>query len=230
MVLAAARHSILRRAEDNGIVEFGATNPRDFTHDNHRTVDDSPYGGGPGMVMMCEPVSAAINSTRKGEANCAVVVVDPTGEPFTQASAAELATLDQIILVCGHYEGIDGRITELYATHVFSVGDFVVTGGELPALLIADSVVRLLPGALGSEESLTVDSHGDSLLSAPQYTRPESFEGLAVPKVLRSGDHGAVAAWRRARALTHTRATRPDLFWAAQLRKQDCKLLSEEPD
>ena len=227
MVLEATNHSILRRAQEKGLVQFSATNPREFTHDNHRTVDDNPFGGGAGMVMKCEPVAAAIESARVHE-DAAVVFTDPTGSIFNQETAEEFAGKSQVVFVCGHYEGIDDRVRELFATHVLSLGDFVLTGGELPSLVMADAVVRLLPGALGSSASLEQGSHSDGLLSAPQYTRPEEFRGLAAPEVLRSGDHGKIARWRRKQALLLTRRNRPDLFWSAQLTKQDLDVLSEE--
>ena len=225
MILGAVGHSILKRAADSKIVEFGAVDPRTFTHDKHRTVDDNPFGGGPGMLMKCEPVAAAIDSLFPDE-HTAVVMTDPTGVLFTQLAAHELSQAQRVIFVCGHYEGIDDRIRHLYATHTFSIGDFVLTGGELPSLVMADAVVRLLPGALGSAESLSVDSHVDGLLSAPQFTRPETFKDESVPEVLRSGDHGAVEKWRRKQALEMTRKNRPDLFWRAELTASDVKLLS----
>ena len=226
MVLEAVDHSMLMRAKQAGAVEFGAVNPREFTHDKHRTVDDNPFGGGPGMLMKCEPVAAAIDSLFPDE-NTAVVITDPTGVPFTQAVAQELASRPRIIFVCGHYEGIDDRIRRLYATHTVSIGDFVLTGGELPALVMADAVTRLLPGVLGSPESLEADSHAESLLTAPQFTRPEDFRGESVPDVLRSGDHAAIERWRRAKSLRLTRANRPDLFWKAPLKAKDPSLLAE---
>ena len=225
MILPALGHSILKRAAERGLAGFRAANPRDFTADRHRTVDDSPFGGGPGMVLMPGPISEALRSLEVEE-GAAIVVTEPMGAPFTQRVAAELATRTQVVFVCGHYEGIDHRIVERYATHVFSIGDFVLTGGELPALVMADAIVRLLPGALGKEASLEIDSHSDGLLSAPQYTRPEVFEGDAVPEVLRSGNHQAVAEWRRSQALRLTRELRPDLFCSAPVDKKDVNLLS----
>lgn len=222
MVMEALGHSILRRASEAGLVRFSTSNPRDFTMDKHRTVDDSPFGGGPGMLMKAEPVALAIEAL--GEAD-AVVFTDPTGRLFGQADAAALAGLGSIVFVCGHYEGIDDRVCERFATHTFSIGDFVLTNGELPALVMADSVVRLLPGALGSEESLGIDSHSDGLLSAPQFTRPEVWRELAVPPVLLSGNHKEVAKWKRRQALLSTRAQRPDLFARARLSEADLKLL-----
>lgn len=269
MVLPAIRHSMMKRAEESGLVAFGAVNPRDFTHDKHRTVDDDPFGGGPGMVMKCEPVWAAVESlvgslegwkggdqdeavclpppappsfsasrkTREGSpspqsenrnprSRVAIVLPDPTGPLFQQADAQELAQMDHVILLCGHYEGIDDRIRQLLATHVFSMGDYVLTGGELPALTIADAAVRLLPGVLGCSGSLEQDSFSNGLLSAPQFTHPETFQGASVPEVLRSGDHGAAAAWKRLESLRTTRRNRPDLFWRARLEKRDADMLS----
>jgi tRNA (guanine37-N1)-methyltransferase len=226
MMLGAVGHSILRRATESGIVSFGATNPRDFTHDNHRTVDDNPFGGGPGMLMKCEPMAAAIDSLQPDETT-AVVITDPTGVPFSQSTAHDLAGRPRIVFLCGHYEGIDDRIRTLYASHTISIGDFVLTGGELPSLVMADAVVRLLPGSLGCADSLGADSHSDGLLSAPQFTRPEDFRNEIVPDVLRSGDHGAIEKWRRKQSLIATRTNRPDLFWRAHLGSRDAKLLSE---
>ncbi|MBX3119511.1 MAG: tRNA (guanosine(37)-N1)-methyltransferase TrmD [Fimbriimonadaceae bacterium] len=225
MVLDAVGHSILRRAVDAGKVGFGAANPRDFTEDKHRTVDDKPFGGGPGMLMMPEPVSRAIESLQPGP-SAAIVMTDPTGETFQQKHAVELSQKEQVIFLCGHYEGIDDRIRQKYATHVFSIGDFVLTGGELPALVMADAITRLLPGVLGDSDSLTIDSHSDGLLSAPQYTKPAEWNGMAVPDVLRSGDHAAIERFKREQALKLTRDRRPDLFCRARLDKKDVDMLS----
>lgn len=224
-MLAACRHSILGRAEQNGLVAFRAANPRDFATDRHRTVDDTPYGGGPGMLIKADVAVAAIRSLEP-VAGAAIVFPDPTGTPFRQSDAVELSKIEQIVFVCGHYEGIDDRVRQIFATHVFSIGDFVLTGGEIPALAMADAAVRLLPRALGSAQSLEIDSHSGGLLSAPQFTRPEVFEGLAVPEALRSGDHRAAGDWKRKQALTLTRLRRPDLFCAAKLEKGDADMLS----
>ena len=225
MMLQAARHSMLLRAEQDGIVQFSATDPRRFTTDNHRTVDDKPYGGGPGMLMKPEPLFKAIESL-KIELDAAIIVPDPTGTLYKQEHAQQLSAKRRIVLLCGHYEGIDERVVEKYATHRFSLGDYVLTGGELPALTIADSVIRLLPGVLGCEASLEIDSHNDGLLSAPQYTRPESYAELDVPEVLKSGNHGAVETWKRKKSLILTRQNRPDLFCRARLERKDIELLS----
>jgi tRNA (guanine37-N1)-methyltransferase len=225
MALAACGHSILGRAQAAGLVRFGASNPRDFASDKHRTVDDSPYGGGPGMVLKPDVVAAAVRALEPSP-GAAVVFCEPNGELFTQAAAHNLAGREHVIFVCGHYEGIDDRARELLATHVFSIGDYVLTGGELPALVMADAAVRLLPGALGSPESLEIDSHVHGLLAAPQYTRPETFEGLTVPEELRLGDHRAAQAWKRREELLRTRRYRPDLFCRAKLEKGDPDMLS----
>ena len=225
MVLGACRHSILGRAESSGLVLFGASNPRDFAPDKHRTVDDTPFGGGPGMLMKPDVVAAAIRSLGVGE-NAAVVFTEPTGGLFTQSVARELSQKASVVFVCGHYEGIDDRVRQRWATHTLSLGDFVLTGGELPALVMADAVARLIPGVLGSAESLGIDSHEGGLLSAPQFTRPDEFKGLAVPEVLRSGDHRAAALWKRKIALETTRRHRPDLFCRARLEKGDADMLS----
>jgi tRNA (guanine37-N1)-methyltransferase len=225
MVNQALGHSMLKRASERGLVDFGTVNPRDFTQDRHRTVDDTPYGGGPGMLMKVEPVVEAFESLGTGPAT-AVVLTDPTGRRFAQPDAQELSRFERIVFLCGHYEGFDHRVRTLLATHVFSIGDFVLTGGELPALVMADAVSRLVPGVLDSEDSLRADSHAEGLLSAPQFTRPESFRGEEVPKVLLSGDHGAIDRWRRRESLRLTRDLRPDLFAQARLDLQDLDVLS----
>jgi tRNA (guanine37-N1)-methyltransferase len=225
MVLSAARHSILLRAEQAGHVAFGAQNPRDFATDAHRSVDDKSYGGGPGMVMMAPIVDAALQACHPGQ-QTAVVLLDPTGERFEQRHARELAGTPHVIFLCGHYEGMDERIREKRATHVFSLGDFVLTGGELPALVMADATVRLLPGVLGDPASHQDDSHEGGLLGFPLYTRPPEWEGLSVPPVLLSGDHGAIAKWRRAQQLKRTQTSRPDLLARAVLSKGDADVLS----
>lgn len=223
-VLAAARHSILARAEQAGLVRFEAANPRDFATDKHRSVDDEPYGGGPGMVMMAPPIAAAVDSL--GLPNRSpVVLMDPAAPPFTQADAERLSQCTDLALVCGHYEGVDERVRTTVCTEAFSVGDFVMTGGELPALAVADAVVRLLPGVLGDPASHEDDSHSTGLLGHPLYTRPAEFRGESVPDVLLSGNHGEIAKWRRREALRRTRETRPDLFAQAGLTPDDLDLV-----
>jgi tRNA (guanine37-N1)-methyltransferase len=220
-VLEAVRHSILQRAEGAGLVEFHAVSPRDFTRDKHRTVDDSPFGGGPGMVMMAEPIHKALLSLGLTPGGATVLMPDPTGFLFNQDRVRSLASLDRIAFVCGHYEGIDDRLREHWRATPLSLGDFVLTGGELPAAVMADAICRHVPGVLGAPKSLEIDSFEDGLLSAPQFTRPEVWEGRTVPEVLRSGDHGAVDSFRRGQGLRLTRERRPDLFARAKLEKRD---------
>jgi tRNA (guanine37-N1)-methyltransferase len=227
MVMGAVGHSILKRAETAGKVAYRTSDPRDFSTDKHRTVDAKPYGDSAGMLLMAEPVACAIDALEPAE-GAAIVMTDPTGTLFDQEAAATLARHQQVIFVCGHYEGIDDRIRQTYATHVYSIGDFVLTNGELPSLVMADAIVRLLDGVLGSARSLEQDSHADGLLSAPQFARPETWRDCAVPEVLRSGDHRRLELWRRAQALQITRDRRPDLFARAELMKGDLELLSED--
>lgn len=224
MVLGALRHGVLGRAAERGLVAFATADPRDFVYDRHRTVDDRPFGGFDGMLIKAEPVVAAVRWLRPVE-GAAVVFTDPTGERFDQRAAEELSRRPEVVFVCGRYEGIDDRARLLVGTHAFSLGDFVLTAGEIPALAMADAVVRLLPGVVGSEGSLRQDSHRGGLLSAPQYTRPREVEGLAVPEELLSGDHRAARRWQRAQALRLTRERRPDLFCRARLEKGDLDLL-----
>ena len=224
MVLGAMRHSIPGRAEESGLVAYYATNPRDFTSDRHRTVDDRPFGGGPGMLLMPQPLDAALHSLQLSPGD-EVVVFEPWGDRFTQEDASQLAHAARIVMVCGHYEGIDQRFVDRWATRVYSIGDFVLSGGEYAALPVADAIVRRLPGALGDAESLMVDSHNDRLLSFPQFTRPADWDGDLVPEVLTSGNHEAVERFRRAWSLQQTRARRPDLFCRARLTKKDVDLL-----
>jgi tRNA (guanine37-N1)-methyltransferase len=229
MVLQACRHSILGRAASQSRVEFGAIDPRDFTYDRHGKVDDKPYGDGPGMLIMVEPVDLALQSigvTSQRDSGTAVVLTDPTGALFTQDDAIKLSKLDRVIFLCGHYEGFDERVRDLFATHVFSIGDYVLTGGELPSLVMADAIVRNVPDVLGSPESLGIDSHSNGLLSAPQYTKPHSYRGLDVPEVLMAGNHKAIAQWRKGESLRRTRETRPDLLAHARMDIEDIDVLS----
>ena len=225
-VLAAVRHSILKRAEDAGIVAFEAVDIRDFASDRHRTVDDTPLGGGPGMVLKPDVVGRALDTLQSTQAE--YVFTDPSGPLFTQNSARELAEKKNLVFVCGHYEGIDDRVVTRFGMRRYSIGDFVLTGGELPAAVMADAIVRLIPGVLGSAESLREDAFADGLLSYPQYTRPVTWEGLSTPEVLLSGDHGAIAKWRRKQRLETTRKNRADLFSRAPLSKADLDLLGDQ--
>ncbi len=213
MVRGALEHSILGRAASAGLVEFRAVSPRDYCYDQHKKVDDTPYGGHPGMLIKAEPVALAIEGLLPPDPTAhAVIFTEPSGIPFKQENAKELAQYEQVVFVCGHYEGIDHRAEETYATHVFSIGDYVLTNGELPALVMADAITRLLPGVLGAAESLEEDSFSGQGLSAPNYTKPPVWRGKEVPEVLRSGDHKKIEEWRRVEGEKRTRERRPDLL------------------
>ncbi len=200
-------HSILGRARAKGLLEVDFVNPRDFSRDPHRKVDDRPYGGGAGMVLTPEPVFLAMESVRAQDPSTHGILLDPRGERLSQAKAKALAALPSLTLVCGHYEGVDERIRTALGLEPLSIGDYVLSGGEGAALVVVDAVTRLLPGVLGDPLSLSEESFsgGDALLEYPQFTRPASFRGLEVPEVLRGGDHGAIAAWRREQSERQTR-------------------------
>lgn len=204
------RSGLMGKALDKGIAQVHITNPRDFTHDKHRKVDDEPYGGGAGMVMKVAPVIEAIESLPVLSPR-QVILLTPQGQPMTQARFHDWTHCQQLVLICGHYEGIDERITAIVTEEV-SLGDFVLTAGDIPALTLINGVVRLLPGTVGKVASLVHDSFEDGLLDYPHYTRPESFRGQSVPSILRSGDHGAIAQWRRAQQIARTQQRRPDLY------------------
>lgn len=215
--------SIIARARARGVVEIALHNPRDATTDRHHVVDDYPYGGGAGMVMKPEPLFAAVEAVYEGGP---IILLSPQGRVFSQAIARELAREPRVTLICGHYEGVDERVREHLATDELSLGDFVLTGGELAAMVVVDAVSRLLPGVLapGSTEE---ESHAAGLLEYPQYTRPPEFRGWRVPEIVLSGHHGAIARWRRKEALRRTRARRPDLLARAELSASDQALLAE---
>ena len=207
--------SITGRALAEGLVSLRAVDVRAFTTDRHRTVDDYPYGGGPGMVMRPGPLIDAIESVRRRESR--LVLLTPTGRRFSQAIAHELAAERHLVLVSGRYEGVDERVRLVTGADELSIGDFVLTGGELPAMVVLDAVLRLLPGVLSTSDAWRDESHADGLLEYPQYTRPPEYRGLRVPDVLLSGHHAQVAAWRRRQALERTRERRPDLLTPEQL-------------
>ncbi|MCC6402471.1 MAG: tRNA (guanosine(37)-N1)-methyltransferase TrmD [Fimbriimonadaceae bacterium] len=223
-VLAALEHGVVARGVRAGLLEWATANPRDFATDRHRTVDDAPYGGGPGMVLIATVVESALKSLNLPKGT-PIVLADPAGPRFSQADARRLASSGEVCFVCGHYEGVDERVREALCTEARSIGDFVCTGGELPAALMADAVCRLVPGVLGDPESHEDDSFGGGLLGFPLYTRPETALGIRVPEVLLSGDHAAIAKWRRRERLLRTRTTRPDLFATADLLPGDLGLL-----
>lgn len=205
--------SILKRAQDAGLLELVVTDIRDYAHDKHRSVDDKPYGGGAGMVMMCGPVFEAAEAVLSdGPAADAVVLLTPQGKRLTQAIAGELARCRRVMLIAGHYEGFDERIREHLATREISIGDYVLSGGELPAMVLVDAVARLLPGVLGGEASVDEESFSDGLLEYPQYTRPAEYRGWKVPDILISGHHGMIDRWRREQSEERTRQKRPDLY------------------
>ncbi|MCL0089657.1 tRNA (guanosine(37)-N1)-methyltransferase TrmD [Dehalococcoidia bacterium] len=208
--------SIVRRARDNKFVEIVIHNLRDYGLGMHRVVDDYPYGGGSGMVLVPEPLFSAVEAI-KGESRIPVILLTPQGRLFTQQVAEELAAYSRFILVCGHYEGVDERVREYLVTDEISIGDYVLTGGEPAAMVVCDAVVRLIPGVLGSPESVRDDSHSGGLLEYPQYTRPQIFRGWEVPPVLLSGNHAEIARWRREQAVLRTLARRPDLLEKADL-------------
>ena len=220
LVEALAAGGVTARAMQAGLVDLRCFNPRDFTRDRHRRVDDRPYGGGPGMVMSAEPLCLATRAAREALDREGVrpytVYLTPQGRPVDQAAVRELADRDAVVLVCGRYEGVDERFVETEVDEELSLGDFVLSGGELAAMAVIDAVTRLLPGALGHEDSAAEDSFSDGLLDCPHYTRPEVYEGRRVPEVLLSGDHEAIRRWRAEQALARTRARRPDLLQVAQ--------------
>ena len=202
--------SIIGRAVEQKMVEINSIDLRNYTHDVRRTVDDKPYGGGPGMLMKVEPLVEAVRDLKREES--IVILTSPQGEPFTQKTARELSKEKHLIFVCGHYEGVDERVRELVIDREYSIGDYVLTNGNLAAMVMTDSIVRLLPGVMGSAESEIEESFSENLLEYPQYTRPVEFEGLEVPEVLRSGNHQVIAQWRRQKAEERTRTRRPDLL------------------
>lgn len=213
--------SIMRRAQEKGIVDFTAYDLRNWTHDRHRTTDDDPYGGGQGLVMKCEPIFEAYDEiAASGGEKPYTILLSPTGEPFSEALATELSERDRLLFVCGHYEGVDERVYTL-ADKTISIGDYVLTSGELASMVVIDAVVRKIEGVLGDEAGAIDESFYDGLLEYPQYTRPASFRGMEVPAVLLSGNHAAVERWRREQSLERTLRLRPDLLATANLDESD---------
>jgi tRNA (guanine37-N1)-methyltransferase len=219
--------SILQRACANHIVEINVHNIRDWAEDKHHTTDDTPFGGGGGMVMKPEPIFAAVESVAGGQPECPVILMTPQGHQLNHALAEELSQTAHLMILCGRYEGVDERVRRDLVTHEVSIGDYVLSGGELPALVLLEAVTRLLPGALGDPDGAFDDSFANGLLEYPHYTRPAEFRGWAVPEELLSGDHQAIARWRRRQSLLRTLRKRPDLLLTAQLDKQDIKMLKE---
>jgi tRNA (guanine37-N1)-methyltransferase len=212
--------SIVKRALAGGIIQVEVINLRNFAYDRHQVTDDRPFGGGPGMVLKIEPLATAIQWARQRRPNLRVILLSPQGRLFKQPLAVELSNLDNLMLVCGHYEGFDDRVQHFIDDEI-SLGDFILTGGEIPALAVLDAVIRLLPGSLGDEDSAAEDSFKDNLLKGPQFTRPREYAGYSVPEMLLSGDHQRIARWRRQEALRRTRMRRPDLLQEAALTETD---------
>lgn len=219
------QHGLLHQAVEKGLLAFEVHDLRDYTNDRHRTVDDVPYGGGPGMVFKPEPIFEAVDAIRKPGG--LVVLPGPQGQPFSQEIAEELAGAQQLLFLCGRYEGIDERVRQALVDRELSVGDFVCMGGELPSLLMTEAIARFVPGVVGRPQSLTSESFQNSLLDYPHYTRPEEYRGLRVPDVLLSGHHEQIRRWRRKMALLHTLDHRQDLLKQAALSKEDRELLRE---
>lgn len=219
--------SLLGKAIEKGLLDVRVTNIRDFATDRHRTVDDEPFGGGAGMVMRCEPIFAAVESLREVNSLERVILMSPRGRPLTQAVVRELAGTPDMVLLCARYEGVDERVSQALATDEISVGDFVLSGGELPAMTIIEAVSRMVPGVIGDWESVETDSFYNGLLGPPQYTRPAEFRGMAAPPTLLSGNHQAIKRWKRKEALRVTRQRRPDLLAHSGLNDEDRNLLAE---
>jgi len=220
--------SIIKRAREKGLININMLNIRDFTHDKHRIVDDYPFGGGAGMVMKPEPIFEAVEYAQKSnneDSPAEVIMLCPQGDIFNQGIARELAGKERLILICGHYEGIDERVRQKLVNREISVGDYILTGGELPAMIVVDAVSRMIPGVLGQEESYVTDSFYDGLLEYPQYTRPREYAGMKVPDILLSGDHEKIRVWRRTESLKRTLERRPELLKTSELSQEDLKLL-----
>jgi len=231
MIEAGLAEGVVGRGVEKGLVDVRVHDLRAFTTDRHRTVDDVPYGGGPGMVMKVEPFVRALDTIRAERGTPgAVVLLTPQGRRFDQAGAGRLSELGHVVLLCGRYEGIDERVRELVATEELSVGDFVVSGGETPALLVIDAVSRLVPGVVGDRESVEQDSFAQGILDHPHYTRPADFEGRRVPDVLLSGHHAEVRRWRMTQALRRTLERRPDLIDEGALSREQLDLLADAVD
>jgi tRNA (guanine37-N1)-methyltransferase len=220
-------NGILRRAITSGVIEATALNVRNYAAGRHRVTDDRPYGGGCGMVMKPEPLTAAIEAARGQAPEAMVILMSPQGRPFDQTTAVELAGREALILICGRYEGIDERVANRYVDAEISIGDYVLTGGELPAMVVMDAVTRLLPGTLGNEDSAEQDSFSNQRLDHAHYTRPPEFDGMQVPEVLQSGHHGEIAKWRLADALMRTLVKRPDLLDQGELSREERQLLEK---
>ena len=228
MFRAITDYGVTGRAVKNGLLSIQSWSPRDFTHDRHRTVDDRPYGGGPGMLMMVQPLRDAIHAAKAAAGEGAkVIYLSPQGRKLDQAGVSELATNQKLILVCGRYEGIDERVIQTEIDEEWSIGEYVLSGGELPAMTLIDSVSRFIPGVLGHEASAIEDSFAEGLLDCPHFTRPEDYQGQQVPEVLLSGHHEAIRRWRLKQALGRTLQRRPDILKGRSLSKEETQLLQQ---
>lgn len=228
MFKALTDYGVSGRAVKQGLVEISSFNPRDYTHDNHSTVDDRPYGGGPGMVMMIEPLKGAIEASKDWIGGpTKVVYLSPQGSVLSQAKVNDFAAEQSLILIAGRYEGIDERLIQLEVDEEWSIGDYVLSGGEIPAMVLVDGLIRQLPGVLGHSESAAQDSFSEGLLDCPHYTRPDNYQGLSVPDVLMSGNHGEIKRWRLKQSLLRTQQRRPELLNKLQLDKEQAALLKE---
>ena len=227
MFSSPLHESILGKAVEKGLIQIQTINIRDFTLDKHQVVDDAPYGGGQGMVMKVEPIARAIESVKSQNRSARTIYLTPQGKPFHQDLARSLSTQSHLILLCGRYEGVDERARELFIDEEISIGDYVLTGGELAAMVLVDAVSRFIPGVLGSDRSAEEDSFFNSLLEYPQYTRPVDFRGSRVPEVLLSGNHSAISLWRRREAIRRTSLRRPDLLAEANLTDEQKAFLQE---
>lgn len=225
MVAVPLQQSILKRAADKGLLEVRVHNLRDFTQDKHQTVDDYPYGGGAGMLMKPEPIFRAVNSLKQEKTK--VILMCPQGEVFSQPKARELAHEEHLLFICGHYEGVDERVRDYLVDEEISIGDYVLTGGELPALVVIDSLSRMIPGVVKEIDSVIQDSFYNGLLDYPQYTRPAEFSGYKVPEVLLSGHHENIALWRKKESLRRTFLKRPDLLEQKELSQEEIRLCQE---
>lgn len=228
MFLAITQYGVTGRAVKNGLLEVNCWNPRDFTYDRHRTVDDRPYGGGPGMLMMVQPLRDAIHAAKRAAGDrTKVVYLSPQGRKLEQKAVCELATHQRLILVCGRYEGVDERVIQAEIDEEWSIGDYVLSGGELPAMVVIDAVSRFIPGVLGHQDSAAADSFADGLLDCPHYTRPEVLNNMAVPPVLLSGNHEQIRRWRLQQSLGRTWLRRPDLLQSLALTDEQMVLLAQ---
>ena len=224
---AISKYGITSRALERKIYSLHVINPREFTTDNHKTVDDRPYGGGPGMVMLAEPLAQAIKAAKANNANAKVIHLSPCGTPLTHDKVMQLSKQDGLILLASRYEGVDERLLDALVDEEISIGDYVLSGGELPAMALIDAVVRQLPGVLGDADSAVEDSFVNGLLDCPHYTRPEVYEDKSVPEILLSGNHAKIREWRLKQSLLLTRAKRPDLLAARPLTKEEARLLQD---